>query len=139
MKRILCFFISFTVIVSAMGTVTVRASIDTFPFYGTDVKTEKPWLIGDPSWDGKIDATDALAALKMAVFGPPKCPGPLFDTKMEYYHYYRMQLCGDVDGSDRVTANDALMILQYAVGEIDGFDRTDFSSKKWERIPFPQS
>lgn len=58
---------------------------------------------GDPSGDGKANASDALEALRAAV-GQTACD---------------ISVC-DVDGSGRVTASDALLVLRAAVGQVTG-------------------
>ncbi len=62
---------------------------------------------GDPNNDNKVDATDALFALRVAV-------GKATATDQQYE-------ATDVDDSQKVDAVDALMILQYAVKIIDVF------------------
>ena len=63
--------------------------------------------LGDLNGDGKINATDALLALQLAVGKSG------LDVEK--------QQLADVDNSGSVTATDALLILQMAVGKIDRF------------------
>ncbi len=64
-------------------------------------------MMGDLNGDGKINATDALLALQLAVGKSG------LDAEK--------QQLADVDNSGSVTATDALLILQLAVGKIDKF------------------
>lgn len=73
-----------------------------------------PYTPGDLDKDGRITAIDALWILKMATRLPVA--------------FTSGELCGapevtDVTGNDKIDASDALAVLKYAVGKIDGFDR----------------
>jgi hypothetical protein len=90
---------------TAQALVAVRAVVlSTCPPIVTHTPTTTPFLDiqGDSNCDGEVDATDALAVLRMgaglAVVVPPPCEG--FD--------------GDVDCSLTTNAVDALKILRYS-------------------------
>jgi len=65
----------------------------------------------DPSLTGAVKATDALAALKLAVGMNPNAGG----GDVSSYQY----LAADVNGDGKVMATDALAILKMAVGLSD--------------------
>ncbi len=112
---------------------------------------EKPvWTaVGDGNRDSKIDAKDALIALKMAVIkmAPPYYMGEfnapnkdLLTQEQIAYYYYGCRTVLDVDNNDIINAKDALQILQYAVGKRETFPRTDISiidSMIWEKVSTP--
>ncbi|MCR5611503.1 MAG: dockerin type I repeat-containing protein [Clostridiales bacterium] len=63
-------------------------------------------LLGDVDGNGKVEATDALLALRMAM--------GIIETPYDIYVI-------DVDGNNKVEATDALLILRYAMGIISSF------------------
>ena len=108
---------------------------------------EKPvWtMVGDGNRDLKVDAKDALLALQLSVskykpffIFPDYFTGEYIEEfwrDQEAYVYYGQRIVVDVDSNDIMNANDALQILQYAVGKRDAFLRTDISnidSMIWE-------
>lgn len=62
---------------------------------------------------------------------------PSFFDRLQVYNYHRKRLCRDVNNDDKVTAEDALMVLQYVVGKRDCFARTDFTSDHWRVQRYP--
>lgn len=86
------------------------------------------WIYGDVTWDGRIDATDALWVLLFSIHY-----GKLFynlnpDPEQPDYWTHEMTMESsphlvlyDVDLSYRIDAGDALMILQRSVRLIDSF------------------
>lgn len=67
---------------------------------GSEV-TSPYYLCGDVNGDGVVNAIDAAAILKNAVYGYP------LDKR-----------CGDTNGDGEVNAHDALPILHYVVGDV---------------------
>lgn len=131
----------------ALLTGCLMVSLVAFPAAALE---ERPWMIGDPSWDGTINSQDALVILRKSL-QLLDCSDedvstmedevhekkPSFHRRMEVYDYHRTRLCGDVNNDDKLTAEDALMLLQYAVGKRDGFTRTDFTSTHWRVQRYP--
>ncbi|MCR5610495.1 MAG: InlB B-repeat-containing protein [Clostridiales bacterium] len=69
--------------------------------------TAKYGMLGDVDGNGKVEATDALLALRMAM--------SIIETPDNI-------LIIDVDGNGRVEATDALLILRFAMGIITSFN-----------------
>ncbi len=108
-----------------------------------DPSKEPEHIIGDPSYDGKINAEDAMITLKMAVnfseWSVKRCE----NVYVLYYVYAQQnvinnsgvwdyleangRLLADVNMSLQCDAGDALQILQYAVGKRTEFDRKDMT------------
>lgn len=138
MKRILGLFLCLIVM--------IIGSFDSF------ASGERPWTVGDPSWDYAVDASDALIVLQTSLQLQDLSrydvstmedevyeKKPDFHSKLSVYNFHRIHLCGDVNGDDVLNAYDALLILQYAVGKIDAFPRQDFTSNRWRVQRYPQS
>ena len=68
--------------------------------------------LGDPNFDGLVNATDALAILKKAVNKPVTT-------------FY--EEVSDLNGDKEVDAKDALLVLRFAVGKIDKFPIEEMS------------
>ena len=115
-------------------------------------ENEKPvWtMVGDGNRDLKVDAKDALLALQLSVSKykpffvfPDYFTGEYIEEfwrDQEAYVYHGQRIVVDVDSNDIMNANDALQILQYAVGKRDAFLRTDISnidSMIWEKVSPP--
>jgi len=92
MKKALSILLLIATIMSVMVCAPTSASAATF---------------GDIDGDGSVTVVDALKALRIAV----KADRVRFDK----------EAVADVDNSDTVTSNDALLILQRSVELIDGF------------------
>ena len=94
---------------------------------------------GDMNFDGEISAPDALAALRLAVI--KWCPlPPAEDATLQelqaWYDYHAAFALADVNNDTRVSAQDALLILQYAVGTQESFPLTDITqSVLYGRLP----
>lgn len=88
--------------VDGSGNVTfgLRHGGKYFIALGKDVKAPT-YLCGDVDGNGVVNALDASAILKYAVYGYP------LDTR-----------CGDTNSDGKVNAYDALPILRYVVGEV---------------------
>lgn len=88
--------------VDGSGNVTfgLRHGGKYFIALGKDVKAPT-YLCGDVDGNGVVNALDASAILKYAVYGYP------LDTR-----------CGDTNSDGNVNAYDALPILRYVVGEV---------------------
>jgi hypothetical protein len=68
--------------------------------------------LGDPNFDGLVNATDALAILKKAVNKPVTT-------------FY--EEVSDLNGDKEVDAKDALLVLRFAVGKITVFPIEEMS------------
>ena len=96
---------------------------------------EQYTLMGDVNVDKKVNALDALWVLqsicKCAMF-PVEDPTPeeIFQYEQFWYKQTVMKLVGDVTGDGKVNAQDALHILQYAVGKRDAFENNSISELK---------
>ena len=104
--------------------------------FGVVAQSQPVWsTVGDGNRDGVIDAYDAMTALYMGVV---KMPGPYYvasfgipadqlsDAQLAYY-YDATCIALDVNKDHLLGAADALMILQYAVGNRDSFPQTSLS------------
>ena len=147
MKQILCIFLCFALVV---GTSTVMAVEYPNVLPGDSVA----WMIGDPNGDEKIDAADALVVLWRGLIKEDRSSedvcveedcwhiregkGHDFHNQRSIYRYHYHFLCGDVNKDDYLSAHDALLILQYAVGKIEEFPRTDFTSNRLRVQPYPK-
>ncbi len=101
-------------------------------------------MMGDMNIDKKIDAKDALEVLKFSVYGnhnhrfPTEKPSPEQLLKWEREDYYKKTfiIVADVNGDEKVNAEDALHILQYAVGKRNVFENNDIS--RLQNLVYPQ-
>lgn len=90
-------------------------------------------LIGDADQNGKINTTDARLVLQFAAtrlaytLHGAETLNTMPDDQELFSYLGTAYLLTDVDGNYRINTTDARMILQYAAGRIDSFDRTDLS------------
>lgn len=103
------------------------------PFSGIPAKAETmPQLIvGDANCDGSIDAKDALDVLWITVMKSPPYVVPKDDPYALFY-FNAGRVCAECNNNGIIDAEDALLILQYAVGKRKTFPRTDF---QWNAYP----
>lgn len=111
--------------VQMTGTYSTQAVTDPTGQY-TQTVPRGPWLIqprkfGDTR--GSITSLDAVYVLQMAT-GSRAISG----TQL---------LACDVSGDGRISALDAALILQYAVGKIDKFPAAQLCGSDWLFVPFP--
>ncbi|MBR3844403.1 MAG: hypothetical protein IKM39_02730 [Clostridia bacterium] len=123
MKRMISFFL---VMVMMLAVVFTASAWEIYP-------PSEYIIMGDVNADQKVDAKDALEIL---IFSVSKCtmflpenPTPEQVLNYERYEYYKtiLKTVGDVNGDERMDAQDALHILQYAVKKRDTFENTDLS------------
>lgn len=125
MKRFVCCFL--------IGIMSWLLAFSAFAHTWTTYSPEEYTLVGDLNIDKKIDAKDALEVLKFSVskfaMFLPENPTAEQTLKYEQYQYYItiMRIIGDVTGDGYVNSQDALHILQYAVGKRDAFENNDLS------------
>ena len=106
MKRFLCFVLTLLLICgSFIMEPAILSTAETLPY-------------GDGNHDQKVNAGDALIALKVSV-------QKITVTDEEF-------ILLDVDGNDKLNASDALLILKYAVKKI-----TSFPVQEQEPTPTP--
>ena len=100
----------------------------------THAETMPQLILGDANCDGKVDAVDALKVLIITV---TKC-GPGNDPYDAYYFYAGRLLCNVDHDPKHITANDALLILQYAVGKRTSFPVTEEQIRaEWDGLSWP--
>lgn len=108
----------------------------TLAFTWTTYSPEEYALVGDLNIDNKIDAKDALEVLKFSVCVHVRFPvenssaEELLKLAREKYYKQLVTIVGDVTGDKKANAQDALHILQYAVGKRDAFEKSDLSELK---------
>ena len=186
MKRILSLILAF-VLLFAVSSVSSHAGVNLeiwehyyiSLYQAGGMAGGPPTVIGDPTGNGTIDASDALLTLVNALWGPrymyanpdiideekcmqwfeklslrfyagdwnQKVHDPSFPWQEQwtiilycdaiYQCYLRDSyfVC-DVTNDCAVSAEDALMILQYAVGKREAFPRTDYTGQNCVQYMF---
>lgn len=130
MKKAFCFILLLCILLQSTGLVLAREvpsadindpSLPLVPcdcFCAEHLNGTALYIPGDPSKDGEINALDALIVLRAAV-GKSPASFPEFTSGRyccsEWVRNVNIQLGAD--------ARDALSILKYSVGKIDGFDQ----------------
>ena len=131
MKKIICVVLAVLFIASVAFTATA------WEIYHPSKYT----MMGDVTADQTVNAKDALEILKFSVskyrYFPPEDPTPEQLLKYERQEFYRniLKIIGDANGDERVDAQDALHILQYAVGKRDVFENMDLSALMTLQFP----
>ncbi len=108
-------------------------SVSAFGWREVVFPPEQYTMMGDVNVDKKVNSIDALRVLQYSVskydmFLPGNAT-PEETLRYEQFQYYKtvMKLVGDVTGDGYVNSQDALHILQYAVGKRDAFENNDLS------------
>lgn len=87
--------------------------------------TQPTLVVGDVDCNGTPDTTDAMLILQIITRKclPPTAPdeNASFEEKADWYYYKAKSVLGDVNNDGKLGSDDALLILKFVVGKVDGF------------------